>query len=107
MWYDTCVPAELHRNLIDDAEAAIAFAQQVRAYHRRRTATDSERRLYDIALARERLRDAMKPLRSEIGRFHFGPQTTIAERNRDVIRDVSQRIGAERRKLTKMDRNPK
>jgi hypothetical protein len=44
----------------------------------------------------------MGPLRSEIGRFAYGPQTTLAERNRQAIRDASDKLQRERRKLWKM-----
>lgn len=96
------MPAVMPENLIEDAEAAIAFAQQVRRFHRRRTHRDSEQRSEDIRLALERLREAMSPLRTEIGRFPYGPQTSIAEGNRQRIRDASDAIQRERRKLWKM-----
>ena len=48
------------------------------------------------------LKRAMRPLRSEIGRFPYGPQTDEAEANREEIREASTAIQRERRKLWKM-----
>lgn len=101
MWYDSYMPAELPKNVIAEAEAAVAFAQQMRKFHRRREIPSGSRR-EELALARVRLADAMRPLRSEIGRFQYGPQTPTAARNRQLIREASQMIQVERRKLTKM-----
>lgn len=102
MWYASCMPTELPKGAIEAADAAVAFAAQVRRYHRRRTDPRSEQRRDDIARARERLREAMKPLKSEIGRFAYGPQTTLAEANRQAILKASDAIQRERRKLWKM-----
>lgn len=102
MWYASFMPSELPKDAIETAEAAVAFAQQVRRYHRRRTQRDAKQRSTDVNLALERLKEAMGPLRSEIGRFPYGPQTTQAERNRQKIRDTSDAIQRERRKLWKM-----
>lgn len=44
----------------------------------------------------------MRPLRTYIGQFPVGPQTSIAEANRERIRETSRLMQAERRKLTKM-----
>jgi hypothetical protein len=102
MWYDSFMPIELPKDAIEAADAAVIFAQQVRRMHRRRTNKNSAQRESDIALAITRLKEAMAPLRSEIGRFPYGPQTEAAEANRQAIRDVSERIQRERRKLWKM-----
>ena len=102
MWYDSLMPTELPNDAIESAEAAVAFAQQVRRFHRRRTNRLSSQRERDIELALERLKEAMLPIRSEIGRFPYGPQTDLAERNREKIRDASKQIQSERRKLWKM-----
>lgn len=102
MWYDPSMPAKLPPNLIENAEAAVAYAQQVRRYHARRTDRRSGQRAADISLALERLKEAMEPLRSEIGRFPYGPATATADRNRQAIRDASAAVQAERRKLWKM-----
>lgn len=96
------MPAELPTDALSDAEASIAFATQVRKYHARRTDKRSVQRAADISVALARLHAAMKPLRSEIGRFPYGPSTEIAEENRQRIRDASAEIQKERRKLWKM-----
>jgi hypothetical protein len=44
----------------------------------------------------------MKPLRSQIGKFQYGPQTTVAEENREAMRLASEAIQRERRKLWKL-----
>lgn len=98
------MPSELPRDAIDAADAAVIFAQQVRRIHRRRSNKQSTQRASDIELALTRLKEAMEPLRSEIGRFPYGPQTDAAEANREAIRESSRRIQAERRKLWKMRR---
>lgn len=102
MWYDSLVPAELPKQALDDAAAAIAFAQGVRAVHRRRSAKTSKQRQADIEIALARLKDAMRPLKSAIGKFPYGPQTDAAEDNRQAIREASLAIQRERRKLFKM-----
>lgn len=102
MWYDSLVPEELPKQAIADAEAAVAFAQGVRAVHRRRTAKASKQRQADIEIALARLKEAMQPLKSAIGKFPYGPQTDTAEDNRQAIRDASTAIQRERRKLFKM-----
>lgn len=99
------MPAELPKAAIEAADAAVIFAREVRRYHRRRTDPRSERRSEDIRRARERLHEAMKPLKSEIGRFVYGPQTTAAEANRQAILAASDAIQRERRKLWKMQHN--
>jgi hypothetical protein len=96
------MPTELPKDAIETAEAAVAFAQQTRRFHRRRTERGSKQRCADIELALVRLKEAMRPLKSEIGRFPYGPQTTVAEGNREKIRVASAAIQGERRKLWKM-----
>lgn len=102
MWYDSTMPNELPKDAINAASAAVEFAQTVRRHHRRRTGRTSVQRAQDIKLALTRLREAMEPLRSEIGRFPYGPQTDAAEANRQRIREASTAIQRERRKLWKM-----
>lgn len=102
MWYDSFMPKQLPKEDLQAAEAAVVFAQQTRKLHRRRTDRNAETRSRDLDAALARLRDAMKPLRSEIGKFPYGPQTDQAERNRDRIRAASEALQRERRKLFKM-----
>jgi hypothetical protein len=96
------MPNVLPKDAIEQAEAAVAFAVQVRKYHARRTQKNSTQRGEDINRALDRLKDAMKPLRSEIGRFPYGPQNPVAEANRDKIRAASAALQTERRKLWKL-----
>jgi hypothetical protein len=96
------MPQVLPEKLLRRAQQAVENAQRVRKVHRRRSTKGSEQREADLRLALERLRDAMKPLRSEIGRFPYGPSTPEAERNRERIYEASRAIQAERRKLWKM-----
>lgn len=96
------MPAEDLKNALEGAEAAVSFAQQVRRYHRRRTHRTAQQRTTDVELAITRLREAMAPLRSEIGRFPYGAQTDAAEREREKVRNASEAIQRERRKLWKM-----
>jgi|SRR6187402_1455607 len=96
------MPNRLPKDAIDEAASAVAYAQQVRAYHRRRTGRGSRQREADIELALTRIHEAMKPIRREIGRFPYGPQTDLAEHNREVIREASDALQRERRKLWKM-----
>lgn len=96
------MPNRLPKDAIEAAASAVAYAQQVRAFHRRRTDRTSKQREADIELAQTRLREAMGPLRAEIGRFPYGPQTDLAEHNREVIREASAALQSERRKLWKM-----
>lgn len=104
MWYASLMPKHLDEKLIKDARAAIANAQRVRRFHRRRTETDSQQRKDDIEIALARLKEAMKPIRSERGRAPYGPQTDEAEADREKLRELSEAIQAERRKLWKMKR---
>lgn len=96
------MPTKLPAKDMDYARLAVENARRVRSFHRRRTDKRSPQRKNDILVARDRLKEAMKPLKSEIGRFPYGPQTDAAEENRQAIRDMSNAIQSERRKLWKM-----
>lgn len=96
------MPNDLPKDAVDDAYAAVLFAEQVRLYHRRRTQKKSTQRQTDISLALKRLKEAMRPLKAAIGTFPYGPQNAVAEENRETIRAASQAIQRERRKLWKM-----
>ena len=101
------MPAQLPLDAMKEAELAVANAQDVRAAHRKRSERSDRQRQHDLYLALYRVKEAMKPLRSEIGRFPYGPQTDIAAENRQKIRDASKALQRERRKLWKMLNNPK
>lgn len=96
------MPAIRPATELDAAQAAADNAQRVRAYHRRRTEKGSLQREQDIEIALDRVREAMKPLKSMIGQFPYGPQTDTAEANREEIREMSLALQRERRKLWKM-----
>lgn len=96
------MPATRPKTELDIAYAAVANARGVREYHRRRTEKRSPQRERDIAIALERIRDAMRPLKSMIGAFPYGPPTETAENNREEIRQASLALQRERRKLWKM-----
>lgn len=84
------------------ASEAILAARNVRKRHARRTERGSHNRELEIKRALESLHASMMPLRTIIGRFPYGPQTEEAEKNRQEIKDISQAIQRERRKLWKM-----
>lgn len=87
---------------LDEARLAVQAAQEVREYHRKRTARDDLQRLADITIALERVKAAMKPLRSEIGRFPKQPPSAPILARQDKIRAASHALQRERRKLWKM-----
>lgn len=96
------MPETLPFDILDAADRAVDNAQRVRRFHRRRTEAHSAQRRADIEIALSRLKEAMAPLRTEIGRFPYGPSTDTAENNRQSIRARSAAIQIERRKLWKM-----
>lgn len=85
-----------------EAELAVTNAQEVRAFHRKRSGRSDRQRIHDLTLALKRVKAAMSPLRSEIGKFPYGPQTDVAAQNRQAIREASAALQRERRKLWKM-----
>jgi hypothetical protein len=96
------MPAILPEAEVEAAHAAVEHAQAVRRLHRRRTDKNSPQRTADIDIALEQLKAVMRPLRTYIGKFPYGPQTDIAEANREIIYSASNAIQSERRKLWKM-----
>lgn len=85
-----------------EAHLAVKNAQEVRALHRKRTEPGDAQRQNDLKMAFQRVKLAMRPLRSEIGKFPHKPQTAQAEKNRERIREASEALQKERRKLWKM-----
>jgi hypothetical protein len=102
VWYTSLMPHRLDPAIISAAESAVEHAQRVRRTHARRTERTTPQRVVDIDMALARLHEAMRPLKSEIGKFRYGPVTPEAEENRTKIRDASESIQRERRKLWKM-----
>jgi hypothetical protein len=93
--------AELQQAL-ETATATVEYAQQVRKFHRRRTEKQSLQRRQDIDIALGRIKDAMVPLRSFLGRFSYRPQTQASHASYERVSAASQALQAERRKLWKM-----
>lgn len=88
---------------IREAWAAVSHAREVRKRHARQTDRGTSQREADLKIARLGIDHAMKPLRSEIGAaaYRHIPRE-------DDIREASQALQAERRKLWKMqDRRKK
>jgi hypothetical protein len=96
------MPSVIPPGLLDQAQAAVDLAQSTRRLHARRTKRGSRQREADLRTALDRLKSAMRPLRTQIARFPYGPQTDAAERNRQAIYAASEAIQRERRKLWKM-----
>ena len=87
---------------LKEASLAVKNAQEVRAFHRKRTSRGDRQRLNDLKLAEARVKAAMKPLRSEIGKFPHQPQTATVIARQEKIRAASDALQKERRKLWKM-----
>ena len=102
MWYDPHMTKEVSEDDLLFAQAAVDNAQGVRKHHRRRTARGDERREADIKLAAERIQSAMKPLRSYLCGYMYGPQTETRAEKRVRVESLSKQLQAERRKLFKM-----
>lgn len=95
-------PVTDHKELIENGYLAVELAREVRARHRRTSKPDDPERVRDLDLARNAIQEAMRPIRSEIGRAIFDPATSQAERRREKMRNVSAELQAERRKLWKL-----
>lgn len=93
--------------VLREASMAVQNAQEVRSYHRKRTDRKDRQRNADLNLALDRVKAAMKPLRSEIGRFPKYQRTTSNVERKRIIKSASLSLQKERRKLWKMiDRTP-
>lgn len=84
--------------MLRGGQTAVDYAVSVRTYHAKRTKRGSQQREDDIKIALERLRSAMKPIRSEIASWPF--RTVVKER--EALEAMSKAIQRERRKLWKM-----
>lgn len=87
---------------VHEARLAVQNAQEVRAFHRKRTERGDKQREDDLRLALERVKRAMKPLRSEIGRFPKQGSSPIILQRQEKVRAASLALQKERRKLWKM-----
>jgi hypothetical protein len=102
MWYGSQMAATVTHTELESARAAVRNAVNVRNHHKRRTRKGDPQREADIAVALDRLKEAMRPLRSAIGKFPGEPQTEALEPHRAEIRDLSRQIQGQRRRLWKM-----
>lgn len=102
MWYDSSMPNRLPKDALRQAHAAVVFAHQTRKHYRRRPDRNKRDREKDIQKALDRIRRAMAPIRSEIGRFAHQPCDVEGLIRREKIRKASQDLQRERRKLFKM-----
>lgn len=90
------------------AELAARHAKDVRLYHARRSPKGSKQREHDLAEASERLKKAMKPLRSWLGQATAKEPTATHEEITKRVREASKELQAQRRRLWKMmARKPK
>lgn len=96
------MPEALSDDDIQTALAAVQFAVRVREYHARRTDKRSPQRAIDIDQALTKLKDAMRPIRSERARLAFKPATSQNEDYRLKLEACSESIQRERRKLWKL-----
>jgi hypothetical protein len=85
-----------------EAEAAVENARRVRRHHARKTDKGTPARERDIESALARLKAAMIPLRSLLGQFTYLP--FVDEDFEQRVRDLSQDIQGERRRLWKMQK---
>ena len=102
MWYSSRMTDADTDAAIREANAAVQHAQGVRKRHARNTDRGTPQREADLKFARDRIIEAMKPIRSEIGRSTY----TSVYRELD-LREASQALQAERRKLWKMQERPR
>lgn len=102
MWYASSMAKfQTHQSMIENAEAAVKHAQEIRAYHRKRSKPGDKQRDVDIRHALTKVRAAMRPIRSQLGRAPYDNSADAAER-RVELRAISEKLQAERRKLWKL-----
>lgn len=87
---------------LKEAFAACRHAETTRTFHARRSEKGSKQRHEDLHAARERLRLAMVPLRSYLGRMQYKSSTASMLELSNRVRMASGAIQAERRKIWKM-----
>lgn len=91
-----------HAEMCKNSASAIEYAQRVRSYHAKRSRRGAKQRESDLGLALDRLRAAMRPIRSEIASYPFKPLREASVEDREKIISASKAIQRERRKLWKM-----
>jgi hypothetical protein len=102
MWYDSFMDEPSFNKMRDSAAGAVKYAQDVRAFHRKRTRPGERARETDIRHALAGVRRAMKPIRSTLGRAPYDHHGSEQEHYYDALREASQRLQSERRKLWKL-----
>lgn len=106
MWYDSRMNEHPLHEELKSAEAAIRHAKDVRAYHAKRTKRGSKQREQDLQSASDRLKSAMAPIRSYLGRAAYEMKTPLRSKHQVEAKRVSKKLQKERRSLWKMkDRN--
>jgi hypothetical protein len=91
-----------HETVLADAYAAVIAAQEVRAFHRKRTRPGEKHRTLDVQNALKRLKLAMTPIRSALGRAPYDEINKASRLRHAQLRRVSKSIQVERRKLWKL-----
>lgn len=93
-------------SMILGADGAVSNAQDVRAFHRKRTHKGHQQRETDIKHALQRIQTAMKPIRSELGRVRYRGQSSERLAEALLLKAASARLQTERRKLWKLRGKP-
>lgn len=107
MWYDIQMQGHPIQPEIQKAEAAIQYAQWVREHHRRRTNKGNPQREADLKNGLKQIKSAMKPLRTYLGQARWKEQTPEHLEQVVFVKELSQRLQTERRKLWKMKNKKK
>lgn len=102
MWYDSSMAQHPIEPALKEALAAVRFGRDVREQHARVSPKGSERREEDLDVALTRIKRAMVPLRSFLGSAPYKPQTEPHMEITYRVRQASQALQSERRKLWKM-----
>lgn len=93
---------EALQDLIDQAAAAVSYAQDVREIHRRRTKRGNPQREADIEIALKRLRTRMSPIITALRRIPFERPSAARDEKHEALLEISKALQRERRKLWKM-----
>jgi hypothetical protein len=89
-------------SILAAGEHSLEEAREAREALRKVTEPGDESREFRLAEARTLIDDAMVPIRSLIGKLIWEPRPAAEER---ALRDLSKRLGAERRRIKKMQRS--
>lgn len=96
------MPQESIESDLKKAAVAVRHAQDVRKNHARLTIKGSKQREDDLEIAAERVREAMKPIRSHLGRAPSDRSTDNREEILERVREASAALQKERRRIWKM-----